>query len=60
LVFFWFLVGFGSVWFGFFGFLFIKSKPNWTGRCFQKFNWFNRVFFFDSVFSVIFFSVFSV
>jgi hypothetical protein len=39
-----------SVRFGFFGFLFIKPKPNRTGRFFQKFNRFNR-FFFCSVFS---------
>jgi hypothetical protein len=45
--------------FGFFGFLLIKPKPNRTGRFFQKFNRFNQ-FFFGSVFSVIFFSVFSV
>ena len=34
-----------SVRFGFFGFLFIKPKPNRTGRFFQKFNRFNRFFF---------------
>ena len=34
-----------SVRFGFFGFLFIKSKPNRTGRFFQKFNRFNWFFF---------------
>jgi len=33
---------FGSVRFGFFGFLFIKPKPNRTGRFFQKIN---RFFF---------------
>jgi hypothetical protein len=48
-----------SVRFGFFGFLVIKPKPNRTGWFFQKFNRFNR-FFFGSVFSVIFFLVFSV
>ena len=37
--------GFGSVRFGFFGFLLIKLKPNRTGRFFQNFNWFNRFFF---------------
>jgi len=58
-VFFRFFVGFGSVRFGFFGFLFIKPKPNRTGRFFQKMNRFNR-FFFGSVFSVNFFPVFSV
>ena len=40
---------FGSV---FFCFLFIKPKPNRTGRFFQNFNRFNR--FFGSVFSVFF------
>ena len=40
-VFFRFFVGFGSVRFGFFGFLFIEPKPNRTGRFFQKFNRFN-------------------
>jgi hypothetical protein len=49
-----------SVRFGLSGFLFIKPKPNRTGWFFQKFNWFNRFFFFGSVFSVIFFPVFSV
>jgi hypothetical protein len=44
-----------SVRFGFFGFLFIKPKPNRTGRFFQKINRFNRFFF-----SVNFFLVFSV
>jgi hypothetical protein len=34
-----------SVRFGFFGFLFIKPKPNRTGRFFQKFNRFFRLFF---------------
>jgi hypothetical protein len=34
-----------SVQFGSFGFLFIKPKPNRTGRFFQKFNRFNRFFF---------------
>jgi hypothetical protein len=48
-----------SVLFGFFDFLFIKPKPNRTGRFFQKFNRFNR-FFFRFGFSVIFFLVFSV
>ena len=62
-------LGFGSVWlsffpvfsvsvrFGFFSFLLIKPKPN--RPVFLKFNRFNR-FFFGSVFSVIYFSVFSV
>jgi hypothetical protein len=58
-VFFWFFSGFGSVRFGFFGFLLIKPKPNRTGRFFQNFNRFNR-FFLSFVFSVIFFPVFSV
>jgi len=58
-VFFWFFSGFGSVRFGFFGFLLIKPKPNRTDRFFQNFNRFNR-FFFSLVFSVIFFPVFSV
>ena len=57
--FFRFFVGFGSVRFGFFGFLFIKPKPNRTSRFFQKFNRFNW-FFFCLVFSVIFFLIFSV
>jgi hypothetical protein len=35
-----------SVRFGFFGFLFIKPKPNRTGRFFQKINRFFRLFFF--------------
>ena len=48
-----------SVRFGFFSFLFIKPKPNRTGRFFQKINRFNR-FFFGSVFSVNSFMVFSV
>jgi len=59
--------GFGSVFFpvfcrfrfGLVRFLLIKPKPNQTGWFFQKFNRFNR-FFFCSVFSVIFFPVFSV
>ena len=46
-VFFRFFVGFGSVRLSF---LFIKPKPNRTGRFFQKFNRFNRFFF--PVFSV--------
>jgi hypothetical protein len=33
------------VWFGFFGFMLIKPKPNRTGRFFQNFNRFNQVFF---------------
>jgi hypothetical protein len=53
----WFLLGlarffsgffrfrFGSVRFGFFGFLLIKPKPNQTGRFFQNFNRFNWFFF---------------
>jgi len=66
-------LGFGSVWIGFFlvfcrfrfgsvrffGFLFIKPKPNRTGRFFQKFNRFNR-FFFRFGFFGFFFPVFSV
>jgi hypothetical protein len=67
LGFFWFWLGF-SVWlgffpgffpvrFGFFSFLLIKLKPN--RPVFSNFNRFNRVFF-GSVFSVIFFPVFSV
>ena len=57
-VFFRFFVGFGSVRFGFFGFLFIKTKPNRTGRFFQKFNRFNR-FFFSVWFFWLFFFRFS-
>jgi hypothetical protein len=41
---------FGSVQFGFFGFLLIKPKPNRTDRFFQNFNW----FFYGSVFLVFF------
>jgi len=52
--------GLGSVRFSFFGFRLIKPKPNQTGRFFQNFNRFNRFFFHGSVFSVIFFPVFSV
>jgi hypothetical protein len=56
------LARFGSVFypvfcrfrFGFFSFLFIKPKPNRTGRFVQKINRFNRFFFFGSVFSVFF------
>jgi len=50
-------VGFGSFRFGFFGCLFIKPKPNRTGRFFQKFNRFNR-FFFSVRFFRLFFSGF--
>ena len=56
-VFFRLFVGFGSFRFGFFGFLFIKPKPNRTGRFFQKFNRFNR-FFFSVRFFRLFFSGF--
>jgi hypothetical protein len=48
--FFRFFVGFGSVRFGFFGFLFIKPKPNRTGRFFQKINRFFSVRFFRLIF----------
>jgi len=58
--FFRFFIGFGSVRFGFFGFLVIKPKPNRTGRFFQKFNRFNRFFFSVRFFRLFFFSVFSV
>jgi len=44
-----------SVRFGFFSFLLIKPKPNRTGRFFQKFNRFNRVFFSVRFFRLIFF-----
>ena len=54
-VFFQFFVGFGSVRFGFFGFLLIKPKPNRIGRFFQKFNRFNRVFFSVRFFQLFFF-----
>jgi len=50
-----FFVGFGSVRFGFFGFLLIKPKPNRTGRFFQKFNRFNRFFFRFGFFGYFFF-----
>jgi len=61
-----FLFGFGSVRFGFFGFFLIKLKPNRTGRFFQNFNWFNRFFlwfgffgcFFSGFLDLISFSVF--
>jgi hypothetical protein len=36
-------LGLGLVWFGFFGFRFIK--PNWTGQFFKNSNRFNRFFF---------------
>jgi len=55
LGFFRFFVGFGSVRFGFFGFLLIKPKPNRTGRFFQKFNRFNRFFFRFGFFGYFFF-----
>jgi hypothetical protein len=45
------------VWFGFFGFLLIKPKPNRTGWFFQKYNRFNR-FFFSVRFFQLFFSGF--
>jgi len=54
-----FFVDFGSVQFGFFSFLFIKPKPNRTGRFVQKINRFNR-FFFSVRFFRFFFPVFSV
>ena len=44
-----------SVRFGFFGFWFIKPKPNRTGRFFQKFNRFNRIFFRFGFFGYFFF-----
>jgi hypothetical protein len=44
--------------FDFFGFRLIKSKPNQTGRFFQNFYQFNRVFFHGSIFLVICFSNF--
>jgi len=44
-----------SVRFGFFGFLFIKPKPNRTGWFFQKFNRFNRFFFSVRFFRLFFF-----
>ena len=44
-----------SVRFGFFGFLLIKPKPNRTGRFFQKFNRFIRVFFSVRFFRLFFF-----
>jgi len=50
--FFQFFVGFGSVRFGF---MFIKPKPNRTGRFFQKFNRFNRLFFSVWFFRLFFF-----
>ena len=49
----------GSVRFGFFGFRFIKPKPNRTGLFFQNFNRFNRFFSRFGFFSN-FFLVFSV
>jgi hypothetical protein len=54
------LTRFFSVWLGFsvwvrFGFRFIKPKPNRTGRFFQNFNWFNRVFFTVRFFWLFFF-----
>jgi len=54
-VFFRFFVGFGSVQFGFFSFLFIKPKPNRTGWFFQKFNRFNWFFFSVRFFRLFFF-----
>jgi hypothetical protein len=44
-----------SVRFSFFSFLLIKSKPNRTGRFFQKFNRFNRFFFSVQFFQLFFF-----
>ena len=49
----------GSVWSGSIGLSFFKPEPNRTGQFFLFFNRFIRVFF-SSVFSVNFFSVFSV
>jgi len=49
----------GSVWSGSIGLSFFKPEPNRTGQFFLFFNRFIR-FFFSSVFSVNFFSVFSV
>jgi hypothetical protein len=49
----------GSVWSGSIGLSFFKLEPNRTGQFFLFFNRFIR-FFFGSVFSVNFFSVFSV
>ena len=46
-----------SVRFGFFGFLLIK--PNRTGRLFQNFNRFNRVFFSIRFFRLFFFGLFA-
>jgi hypothetical protein len=48
--------GLGSVRFGFFGFRLIKPKPNRTGGFFKIL----IGFFHGSVFSVTFFSIFSV
>jgi hypothetical protein len=49
----------GSVWSGSIGLSFFKPEPNRTDQFFLFFNRFIR-FFFSSVFSVNFFSVFSV
>ena len=52
-------LGFFPVFFGFgsvrFGFLFIKPKPNRTGRFFQNFNRINRFFFSVRFFRLFFF-----
>jgi hypothetical protein len=50
--------GFGLVWF--FSFKLMEPKPNWTGWFLKYSNQLNWFFFHGSVFSVIFFSVFSV
>ena len=56
-----FWLGLARFFFGFlsvsirFGFLFIKPKPNRTGRFFQKINRFNRFFFSVRFFRLIFF-----
>jgi len=59
LVFFWFFVSFSSIWFGFFGFLFIKLKPNRPAGFFK--NLIGLIgFFSDRFFRIFFFPVFSV
>ena len=57
LVFFWFFVGFSSIWFGFFGFLFIKLKPNRPAGFFK--NLIGLICFFSDRFFRIFFFRFS-
>jgi hypothetical protein len=54
----WFFSGLGSIRFGFFDFLLIKS--NRTGQFFQNFNWFDWFFFQFLFFRLFFFPVFSV